>query len=53
VGVSERPDVIELLVARGADLDARDSAGATPLQWAATYGTPATVELLQRLGARE
>ena len=53
-------DIIELLVKRGARLDVKDKEGRTALRWAegvflAAVGAerkPATIELLEKLGAR-
>jgi ankyrin repeat protein len=43
-------ELVELLVAKGADINARDLEGATPLLWA-TNQQPDTAVLLVKLGA--
>jgi ankyrin repeat protein len=53
VGGGAQHDLIELLVTEGADLNARDKSGLTPLRWAQRYASPDTSELLRSLGARE
>jgi ankyrin repeat protein len=45
------PKVVELLLARGAMLEARSPNGSTPLMMAARYGSEASVELLLARGA--
>ena len=50
--VANRPAVIERLIAKGADIEARDEAGFTPLMRAAQNGGPfEAVDLLVRKGA--
>ena len=49
--VAERVDLIELLLARGADVNAADSTGAAPLHFAAAMGKPAIVQALLAKGA--
>src|ERR1043166_6286166 len=46
-----RIEVAALLLARGADVDARNKAGATPLRWAVTSGNVELVRLLLDKGA--
>src|SRR5436853_2214437 len=45
-------DQVEALLAKGAALDATDSAGRTPLMLAAQYGRASTVQLLLSKGAK-
>jgi ankyrin repeat protein len=45
------PKVVELLLARGAPLEARSPNGSTPLMMAARYGSEASVDLLLARGA--
>lgn len=44
-------DIIDYLVSRGAQLEARDEYGRTPLHWAAHRGEPEAVKRLITLGA--
>jgi ankyrin repeat protein len=53
IGGGAKHDLIKLLVTEGADLNARDKFGHTPLRWANQYALPDTSELLRSLGARE
>ena len=41
-------EAVELLIDKGADLNAENENGVTPLQMAAQQGHPAIVELLQK-----
>lgn len=45
------PKAVELLLDRGARIDARSPNGTTPLMMAAQYGVPAAAELLLKRGA--
>lgn len=45
------PDICEILIAHGAEIDSQDTNGATPLHWAATVGNKMILELLIRYGA--
>jgi len=46
-------DVVELLLAHGADVNANGDGGWTPLQWAAYAGYKDVVELLRQYGGHE
>lgn len=46
-------DVVELLIARGADVNIRDRGGRTALRWAKHGRNKEIVELLQKHGAEE
>lgn len=45
-------EVIELLVAKGADINATDMNGDTPLHKAVAYGSTKSIKLLLKLGAK-
>lgn len=47
------PEVVEVLLAKGADLHAKDKKGRTPLSSAKETGDQQIVELLQKYGAKE
>ena len=47
----DSPDLMELLLEHGAEIEAKDGDGDTPLLWAAVCGKIKTVTLLLRLGA--
>lgn len=49
--MNAKPHVIELLVSKGAELEAKDSKGFTALRWAARNNNHVEVALLTRLGA--
>ena len=53
--IANRVDVARLLIARGANVNAVDKSGMTPLMYAASidYGDSAMVDLLLKSGARE
>ena len=44
-------EIVELLIAKGADVDAKDEDGWTPLHWAVVNGHEETVELLLANGS--
>jgi len=48
----DQPEVAELLIEAGADLEAWTAWGATPLEWAGVFGSRRTGELLLAHGAR-
>ncbi|MEU2991975.1 ankyrin repeat domain-containing protein [Streptomyces griseoincarnatus] len=45
------PDVVELLLDRGADIEDRDVKGWSPLEWAVSFGQVEAVQLLLARGA--
>ena len=45
------PEVIQPLLAAGADVMARDVSGSTPLHWAALHDAPASIQALLAAGA--
>jgi ankyrin repeat protein len=49
---SQRPEVVRLLLARGADTKATSLAGETAAEWAAKFGRPAVMNLLKDTGAK-
>ncbi len=46
-------DVVRMLIAAGADLNAKSTAGETALDWARKIGSPAAINVLVRAGAVE
>ena len=40
--------IVELLIAKGADVNTEDNVGRTPLDWAATWGMKEIADLLQK-----
>ena len=50
---ANQPELIELLVSRGASFTARDEGGRTALMAAEADGRPEATALLRRLGATE
>lgn len=48
---SDHMEVLKLLIAEGADIEARDSLGWTPLTWAAVTDCPLAIKLLIDAGA--
>lgn len=49
--INNHPDVVKLLLDNGADINAENRVGWTPLLWAAAQGNSAMVELLCKAGA--
>ncbi len=45
------PEIIEILIDAGADVNSRDAEGQTPLMWAAESNAPEVVQLLLDKGA--
>jgi len=45
--------MVELLLVKGADVNAKDAKGRTPLRWAAGHDCKDVVELLRRHGGHE
>jgi len=50
--INGQRNIAEMLIARGAGLNARDKSGHTPLSWAMEKNQPALVELLKHHGAQ-
>jgi ankyrin repeat protein len=46
-------DVVELLIAKGADIEVRDKDGKTALQLAVGHNHNAAAEILRKAGAKE
>jgi ankyrin repeat protein len=46
-------DLVELLITKGANVNAKDEDGVTPLQYAKIEGHTGIVELLRKHGAKE
>ena len=49
---NNRVDVVTLLLAKGADLNAKDNYQQTALQWAAMKGQRSVEEVLKNAGAK-
>jgi ankyrin repeat protein len=50
---SGKRDAVELLITRGANIEAKDIDGHTPLWWAKKEGYTEIIELLRKHGAKE
>ena len=50
--VKRRNGVVELLIGKGLDVNAKDEDGATPLDWANGNGNRRTADLLRKHGAK-
>jgi hypothetical protein len=50
-GLEKHKEIAELLIAKGAEVNAKDKYGRTPLHWAAKYGRKEIIELLLTNGA--
>ncbi len=50
---ADHKEVGKILIARGADIDAKDNEGRIALWWAKYRGRNETVELLRKHGAKE
>jgi ankyrin repeat protein len=48
---TQNPDVVRLLLAKGADVKLKSVMGETALDWAKKFGNPETIRLLQEAGA--
>ena len=51
--IEDSAEAVKLLLEAGADPNAKDSRGRTPLYWAERAGSAEAVKLLRRAGARE
>nr|MBC8472833.1 ankyrin repeat domain-containing protein [Planctomycetota bacterium] len=49
----DRPEIVELLITKGADVNAKTSLGQTPLELAKPRRNTKTIKLLQKYGAKE
>ena len=49
----QNAEVIQLLLARGADVAATSKAGETALDWAVKIGSPGAIQMIRRAGGRE
>ncbi len=49
---SSKPDVVTLLIEKGADVNAKNKYDYTPLHWAAKHGHTASAEILIKAGAK-
>ncbi len=50
VEINKSPKVIETLLKAGADIEAKDEYGSTPLMWAARHDNPEVIEVLLKAG---
>jgi len=48
---TQNPEVVRLLLAKGADVKAKSNVGETALDWAKKFGNPEVIGLLQKAGA--
>ncbi len=48
----DRKEIVELLIAKGADLNAKDEDGRTPLDWAISRKHPELTDLLRKHGGK-
>lgn len=48
---TQNPEVVRLLLAKGAEVNAKSTVGETALDWAAKFGNPSTLKLLEEGGA--
>jgi ankyrin repeat protein len=48
----QNPEIVRILIAAGADVNAKSKTGETPLDWAKKFGHPEVIAALKKAGAR-